>query len=105
MRAAGEPRISDYIAGWLSSPFTQFDGFPWLVTQQADELVRAAIAMLGPDYAVDGTVAIHATAIVEAPATLKGAVILGRIALSPPGPIFAAAATSPRIASLARAPS
>ena len=78
--------ISDYVAGWVASPFGAAGALPWTVTRQAEALVRAALTGLGADYRVSGEVAVHRSALVEAGAVLKGAVIIG------PGCLVAAGA-------------
>jgi NDP-sugar pyrophosphorylase family protein len=70
-------RISDYIAGWAASPFGAAGALPWAITGQAEALVRAAMAGLGPGYRREGEVAVHRSAMVEAGAVLKGPVIIG----------------------------
>lgn len=72
-----QPRISDYIAGWAASPFGRIGECPWAMTQQAETLVRGAIAGLGPGYAVSGERAIHDSAVIETGAVLKGPAIIG----------------------------
>lgn len=70
-------RISDYVEGWVASPFADFDGPPWHATRDALALIRAALVTLGGDYALDGEVAVHATATIEAGAIVKGPAIIG----------------------------
>lgn len=71
------PRISDFVAGWASSPFAESDDRPWRVTQRAEELIGSAIPGLGSDYVLHGAVAVHRSATVEIGAILKGPVIIG----------------------------
>jgi acetyltransferase-like isoleucine patch superfamily enzyme len=73
----GRPEISDYIAGWAASPFGAAGEVAWAVTQQAEALLRAAMAGLGPDYDVGGEIVVHRSAIVEPGAVLKGPAIIG----------------------------
>ena len=69
--------ISDYISTWPNFKLAQPGTPPWHVTEQAPDLVRAAIARLSSDYTISGDIAIHNTAQVEQGAVLKGPIILG----------------------------
>ncbi|MBS0471776.1 MAG: hypothetical protein JSR60_11940 [Proteobacteria bacterium] len=70
-------RIRDYLAGWSTSPFAEFDGAPWIATQGAGRLIRAALKSLTSDYRLHDDIAIHVSAIVEPGAVLKGPAIIG----------------------------
>ena len=72
-----ELRTSHFVARWAASPFGNSDRLPWQVVSAAEELIRSAIANLGSAYRVEGEVAMHATATVEAGAIVKGPAILG----------------------------
>lgn len=65
-----------YVAAWAKSPFAKVD-LPWIATQQAEDLVWAAIPALGDDYRVSDGIAIHHSARVEDGAVVKGPAIIG----------------------------
>ena len=65
-----------YVSDWTRSPFARVD-LPWIATQQAEELVRAAIPALGDGYRVTEGIAIHHSARVEDGAVVKGPAIIG----------------------------
>jgi bifunctional N-acetylglucosamine-1-phosphate-uridyltransferase/glucosamine-1-phosphate-acetyltransferase GlmU-like protein len=70
--------IEAYIANVASSPLAEHrQASPWWLTTNADAVVRALLLTLGDDYRLDGEVAIHQTATVEAGATLKGPLVVG----------------------------
>ncbi|SFP95142.1 LpxA family transferase [Variovorax sp. 770b2] len=71
--------LSSYIAGFAASPLARWSAsMPWALAQQAPEIVRRLLAELPADeYAIDGDIAIHRSARVEAGAVLKGPLILG----------------------------
>ena len=69
--------IRRHLARWAASPFQAVEDAPWRVTQAAPDLVRRALAGLGPDYRIQGEAAVHATAEVEPGAVLKGPVVVG----------------------------
>jgi NDP-sugar pyrophosphorylase family protein len=71
--------LSAHIAGFAASPLAPWGGsLPWELPMRAPEIVRELLAGLPVDaYAVDGDVAVHRSARVEAGAVLKGPLILG----------------------------
>lgn len=69
--------ISAYVSRWSVVSFGNDVDAPWSITQAAPRLVRGAITSLGADYHLDGEVAVHASAEVEAGATIKGPAIIG----------------------------
>lgn len=70
--------IEAHIASVASSPLAAHRGAsPWWLTTHAEAVVRALLPALGDDYAVDGEIAIHRSATVEAGATLKGPLVVG----------------------------
>src|SRR5690349_3559893 len=68
---------TDFVRGWVTSPFGAFLGSPWTATAQANELIASAAERLGPDYTQDGLLMRHATAVIEPGAVIKGPAILG----------------------------
>ena len=68
---------SALIERWSSSPFAALSGPAWMITQVADGIIAQALCDLGGEYVITGSVATHATAIVEQGAVLKDHVILG----------------------------
>lgn len=68
--------ISRYVAAWAASPFAGVE-LPWIATQQAEELVRAAISGLGDDYRISEGIATHHLARIEEGAVVKGPAIIG----------------------------
>ena len=78
--------ISRFVQSWTQSPFGGDDGAPWAATQQAEQLIRAAIAKLGPGYEAGEDVAVHRSATIERGVVLKGPAIIG------PGCLIAAGA-------------
>jgi len=70
------PPISRYVAAWTASPFARVE-LAWVATQQAEELIWAAIPALGGDYHVSEGIAIHHLARIEEGAVIKGPAIIG----------------------------
>lgn len=50
---------------------------PWLVVQQAEQIIRNAINLVDQDYRLEGEFAIHRSATVEPGAVLKGPGMIG----------------------------
>jgi UDP-N-acetylglucosamine diphosphorylase / glucose-1-phosphate thymidylyltransferase / UDP-N-acetylgalactosamine diphosphorylase / glucosamine-1-phosphate N-acetyltransferase / galactosamine-1-phosphate N-acetyltransferase len=76
------PKLSQLLAHFIGrfadhAVFAQRGEPPWRLTAAAPALVAAYLATLGPDYQVEGEVAIHATARVEAGAIVKGPAAIG----------------------------
>uniref|UniRef100_C5CWT6 Transferase LpxA family n=1 Tax=Variovorax paradoxus (strain S110) TaxID=543728 RepID=C5CWT6_VARPS len=71
--------LTVYIAGFAASPLARWGGLaPWEITARAAEIVRELLAALpAGEFAVEGEVAIHRSATVEAGAVLKGPLIIG----------------------------
>lgn len=70
--------LGAYIAGASDSPLSRFaDWSPWALVTEVPEIVRAMLPHLCADYAVDGDIAVHRSATVEAGAVLKGPLIVG----------------------------
>jgi NDP-sugar pyrophosphorylase family protein len=69
--------IGEFISAWRASFFGRSSAEPWDVTQRADALIREATAALGGGYRVDGEIALHESATVEAGAVVKGPAIIG----------------------------
>lgn len=70
-------KISDFIGRWDASPFANLGMKPWEVTENAPSVIRSLVSSLGDEYDVQGDVAKHESAIVEAGAVLKGPIVLG----------------------------
>lgn len=70
-------KISDFISAWTGSPFSGADGLAWQVTSRAEEIIRACLGQLGPEYVMDAEVAVHRSAVIEGGCTLKGPIIIG----------------------------
>lgn len=68
--------ISRYVSGWTASPFAGVE-LPWVATQQAEELIWAAIPEFGDDYRVSDGIAIHHSARIEEGAVVKSPAIIG----------------------------
>lgn len=69
--------ISDFVATWISSGFARHGLQPWQVTAHAVELIRGRLGGLDSNYSRDADVAVHASAIIEPGAVIKGPAILG----------------------------
>ncbi|MCR6477640.1 LpxA family transferase [Variovorax sp. ZS18.2.2] len=71
--------LPSYIAGFAASPLARWSAsMPWELTKQAPEIVRRLLAELPVGaYTIEGDIAIHRGARVEAGAVLKGPLILG----------------------------
>lgn len=71
--------LTAYIAGFAASPLARWGGLvPWEITARAAEIVRELlVALPAGEFAVEGEVAIHRSATVEAGAVLKGPLIIG----------------------------
>ena len=71
--------LSAYVAGFAASPLAPWGALlPWELPPRAPEIVRRLLATLPAHvYAIDGEVAVHRDAVVEAGAVLKGPLILG----------------------------
>jgi UDP-N-acetylglucosamine diphosphorylase / glucose-1-phosphate thymidylyltransferase / UDP-N-acetylgalactosamine diphosphorylase / glucosamine-1-phosphate N-acetyltransferase / galactosamine-1-phosphate N-acetyltransferase len=50
---------------------------PWRLTQAMEEALRAVLPVLGEGWRMQGEVALHHSAIVEAGATIKGVAVVG----------------------------
>lgn len=74
---SGSLLISDYVADWAISPFAAADGPPWAATRDAERLIAAQLAALGPAYRIEDGVAIHHSATIEPGCVLKGPAIIG----------------------------
>ena len=72
-------RLGDHIAGVAVSPLARFaDRTPWALVADAPAIVRALLETLSlSDYVIDGEIALHRSATVEAGAVLKGPLIVG----------------------------
>jgi len=72
-------RLTDYIAGFSQSTLAPWAELaPWALAAQAPAIVRQLLAQLPADeYTLEGDVAVHRTATVEAGALLKGPLIIG----------------------------
>ena len=72
-------RLTDYIAGFSQSNLAPWAELaPWALAAQAPAIVRQLLAELPADeYTLEGDVAVHRTATVEAGALLKGPLIIG----------------------------
>ncbi|MGY1919178.1 LpxA family transferase [Pseudomonas tolaasii] len=72
-------RLTDYIAGFSQSTLAPWAELaPWALAAQAPAIVRQLLVQLPADeYTLEGDVAVHRTAIVEAGALLKGPLIIG----------------------------
>lgn len=77
--AAVPVRLGDYIAGVSTSPLVRFvERSPWALVAEAPEVVRALLRTLSAaDFVVNGDIALHRSATVEAGAVLKGPLIIG----------------------------
>ncbi|SFP38542.1 DapH/DapD/GlmU-related protein [Sphingomonas rubra] len=69
--------IDRFIDAWATSPFGRVDMAPWLVVQQAEQLIRQTLSTLGSDYKVSADFGVHRSAIVEEGAILKGPGVVG----------------------------
>lgn len=71
--------LAAYIAGFADSPLAPWAAsLPWELPPHAPEIVRRLLAGLpAGDYVIEGEVAVHRSARVEAGAVLKGPLILG----------------------------
>jgi UDP-N-acetylglucosamine diphosphorylase / glucose-1-phosphate thymidylyltransferase / UDP-N-acetylgalactosamine diphosphorylase / glucosamine-1-phosphate N-acetyltransferase / galactosamine-1-phosphate N-acetyltransferase len=72
-------RISDFTNALDGTPFAAYtDAAPWALTAPIETHLRAALALLQSlDWQVQGDVAIHRSATVEAGAQLKGPAVIG----------------------------
>ena len=72
-------RLGDHIAGVATSPLARLaDRTPWALVSDAPAIVRTLLETLcAEDYVVDGEIALHRSATVEAGAVLKGPLIVG----------------------------
>lgn len=72
-------RLDDHITGFAMSPLARFVArTPWALVADAPVIVRALLETLPPsDYVIDGEIALHRSATVEAGAVLKGPLIVG----------------------------
>ena len=67
---------ADLIEDWRDGPWAAFQT-AWALTADAPQVVAAHIAVLGPDYRINGGVAVHRSAVVEEQAVLKAPCIVG----------------------------
>jgi NDP-sugar pyrophosphorylase family protein len=68
--------ISRHVSAWAASPFAAIE-LPWVATQGAEELIRAAIPGLGDEYRFEDGIAVHHLARIEDGAVIKGPAIIG----------------------------
>lgn len=73
----GSVLIASFVSDWGTSPFAPVDQAPWQVTQNAQALVKVALAELSDGYDFEGNIAVHESAQVETGAVLKGPLIVG----------------------------
>src|ERR1700755_1536698 len=66
-------RLTDYIESIAPFEWTEE---PWNVVSHAQELIEKKLQNLGDEFQVNGSVAIHKSAIVEQGVILKGPVII-----------------------------
>ena len=70
--------IAHYIESFEAFFPSSAPDLPWQVTARAAALIRARLDGLGPDFVVDGEVAIHRRAVIETGVVLKGPVIVSQ---------------------------
>ena len=71
-------RLRDYVASAAQSALaSQLDQAPWALTSNAPDIVHALLVTCGDDYAIQGDIAIHASATIEPGAAIKGPAIIG----------------------------
>ena len=71
-------RVGDYIASLAQSDLAPYaDAAPWLLTTEAERIVRERIAACGDDFNVAGNVAVHRSAQIEPGAAIKGPALVG----------------------------
>ena len=68
--------ISDYIKNTTSFDFN--NQLPWELSSRAKELIEDALGKLDSGFVINGTVAIHKTAVVEQGVVLKGPIIISQ---------------------------
>lgn len=87
------PRLSDFTDALGSTPFADgADTAPWALTQSIEDRVRGAPAALGlRDWLVQGEIAVHRSATVEAGS-------IGADAVLASGARLAAQSLAPRLA-------
>lgn len=69
--------IRAYVSRWSVVSFGNDMASPWSITQAAPRLLCEAMTSLGAEYHFDRDVAVHASAKIEAGATIKGPAIIG----------------------------
>lgn len=71
--------LDRFVAGFAASPLAPWAGLePWQLTAQAQAIVRSLLGGLDRSaYAIEGEVATHRSALVEAGAILKGPLVVG----------------------------
>lgn len=72
-----EIEIAEFVEAWSHSPLFTANIAAWTLTARAPDIIRAALAALGSGYALDGDIAVHETATVEAGAIVKAPAIIG----------------------------
>jgi UDP-N-acetylglucosamine diphosphorylase / glucose-1-phosphate thymidylyltransferase / UDP-N-acetylgalactosamine diphosphorylase / glucosamine-1-phosphate N-acetyltransferase / galactosamine-1-phosphate N-acetyltransferase len=72
-------RMGDYVSALFGSPIRPYAELePWLLTQQAESIVRRLLNdLLSEDFDIRDEIAVHRTARIEKGAVLKGPLILG----------------------------
>ncbi len=72
-------RLSDYTLDFKTI-FPRYENhLPWEITAQIPEIVQSRINDLSEDeYHIDGTIAIHKTAVVETGVILKGPIVISK---------------------------
>jgi NDP-sugar pyrophosphorylase family protein len=70
-------RISRFIGRWNAPPLDLADDLPWNIVVPIEAIIRAALARLDSDYRIEGEIAVHRTATIEAGAVLKPPVLIG----------------------------
>ena len=70
-------KLEDFIATALEEfPGLRDAGLPWTITDNAANLVRAALPWLGDDYRLEGELAVHKTATLEQGVIVRGPAII-----------------------------
>ena len=71
-------RLRDYVATAEQSPLAAYlDHAPWTLTSNTPDVVRSLLATCCDGYAINGDIAIHASATIEPGAAIKGPAIVG----------------------------
>jgi UDP-N-acetylglucosamine diphosphorylase / glucose-1-phosphate thymidylyltransferase / UDP-N-acetylgalactosamine diphosphorylase / glucosamine-1-phosphate N-acetyltransferase / galactosamine-1-phosphate N-acetyltransferase len=70
--------VQDHTASFAATPLAPWGGLaPWQLTQGFEAALATVLAQCGSDWRVSGGIAVHASAVIERGANIKGFAVIG----------------------------